>query len=77
MWNQKWNQNGISQVDGFGVGIFLRNVIYEWKVITITYRPKGQVDGRGGEIRTPDILLPKFATRKNGYSRKLRVCNVF
>jgi len=35
------------------------------------------VNGRGGEIRTPDILLPKLATMKNGYSRKLCVCNVF
>ena len=24
-----------------------------------------------------DHILEKFATRKNGYSRKLRVCNVF
>ena len=42
----------LKQVEGFGVGIFLRSVILERKVITTTYRPKGQVDGRGGEIRT-------------------------
>ena len=51
----------LTQVEGFGVGIFLRSVILEREVITTTYRPKGQVDGRGGEIRTPDILLPKQA----------------
>ncbi len=39
----------LTQVEGFGVGIFLRSVILEREVITITYRPKGQVDGRGGE----------------------------
>ena len=50
-----------TQTNEFGVGIFLRNVILEREVITTTYRPKGQVDGRGGEIRTPDILLPKQA----------------
>ena len=41
------------------MGILWRNVNYEWGIITTTYRQKGQVDGRGGEIRTPDILLPK------------------
>ena len=40
----------LTQVEGFGVGIFLRSVILEREVITTTYRPKGQVDGRGGEI---------------------------
>ena len=43
----------LTQVEGFGVGIFLRSVILEREVITTTYRPKGQVDGRGGEKRTP------------------------
>ena len=43
----------LTQVEGFGVGIFLRSVILEREVITTTYRPKGQVDGRGGEILTP------------------------
>jgi len=43
---------------------------------TITEEWSGE-SGRGGEIRTPDLPLPKFATRKNGYSRKLCVCNVF
>ena len=51
----------LTQVEGFGVGIFLRSVILERWVIPTTYRPKGQVDGRGGEIWTPDILLPKQA----------------
>ena len=51
----------LTQVEGFGVGIFLRNMISERGVITTTFRPKSQVDGRGGEIRTPDILLPKQA----------------
>ena len=40
----------LTQVEGFGVGIFLRSVILEREVITTTYRPKGQVDGRGGEM---------------------------
>ena len=39
----------LTQVEGFGVGIFLRSVILESGLITTTYRPKGQVDGRGGE----------------------------
>ena len=42
----------LTQTKGFGVGIFLRNVIYEWGVFTTTYRPKSQVDGRGGEKET-------------------------
>ena len=29
------------------MGIFWRNVNQEWRVNTTTYRPKGQVDGRG------------------------------
>ena len=40
----------LTQLEGFGVGIFLRSVILERWVILTTYRPKGQVDGRGGEI---------------------------
>ena len=40
----------LTQVEGFGVGIYLRSVILEKSVIPTTYRPKGQVDGRGGEI---------------------------
>ena len=42
----------LTQVEGFGVGIFLRSVILEREVITTTYGPKGQVDGRGGEKET-------------------------
>ena len=48
----------LTQVEGFGVGIFLRSVILEREVITTTYRPKGQVDGRGGEIRPPTSHRP-------------------
>ncbi len=40
----------LTQVEGFGVGILLKSVISERQVIPTTYRPKGQVDGRGGEI---------------------------
>ena len=43
----------LTQVEGFGMGIFLRSEILERWVIPTTYRPKGQVDGRGGEIWTP------------------------
>ena len=39
----------ITQVEGFGVGIFLRSENFESGVIPTTYRQKGQVDGRGGE----------------------------
>ena len=39
----------LTQVEAFGVWIFLRSVILERLVIPTTYRPKGQVDGRGGE----------------------------
>ena len=43
------------------MGNLWRIVNEEWRVIPTTYRTKGQVGGRGGEIRTPDILLPKQA----------------
>jgi hypothetical protein len=59
------------------VGKLWRFVIWECGVIPTTYRPNGQVDGRGGEIRTPDILLPKVDQDENRYFRKLCVCNVF
>ena len=60
----------LTQVEGFGVGIFLRSVILEREVITTTYRQKGQVDGRGGEI-----LDPTF-TRRFPPSRVVRIsCN--
>ena len=45
----------LTQVEGFGVGIFLRSVILEREVITTTYRQKGQVDGRGGEINDHSV----------------------
>ena len=62
---------------------FVAGVFLKWRIMKNTkwfqyYLDMGvELNGRGGEIRTPDILLPKLATRKNGYSRKLCVCNVF
>ena len=51
----------LTQTNEFGVGIFWRNVILERVMITRSYEPKVHLGGRGGEIRTPDILLPKQA----------------
>ena len=57
-------KNGIkmelTQTNGFGVGVFWRNVVQEWWVITTTYRPNGQVDGRGGE----KLTQPPYRTQK-------------
>ena len=50
----------LTQVEGFGVGVFLRSVILEREVITTTYRPKGQVDGRGGEIHDKSLSHDHF-----------------
>ena len=40
----------LTQTQGFGVGIFWRNVILERVMITRSYEPKVHLCGRGGEI---------------------------
>ena len=47
----------LTQTNGFGVGVFWRNVILEKVMITRSYEPKVHLCGRGGEIRTPDHLV--------------------
>jgi len=43
----------LTQTNGFGVGVFWRNVILERVMITRSYEPKVHLCGRGGEIWIP------------------------
>ena len=42
----------LTQTNGFGVGLFWRNVILERIMITRSYEQKVHLCGRGGEIET-------------------------
>ena len=37
----------LTQVEGFGVGLFWRNVVLDSSIITGCYEPKGHLGGRG------------------------------
>ena len=51
----------LTQTNGFGVGVFWRNVILERVMITRSYEQKVHLCGRGGEKRTPTSQrTPKF-----------------
>ena len=40
----------LTQTNGFGVGLFWRNVVLESSIITGGYEPKGHLGGRGERI---------------------------
>jgi len=51
----------LTQTNGFGVGVFWRNVILERVMITRSYEQKGHLGGRGERILPPTSQrTPKF-----------------
>ena len=51
----------LTQTNGFGVGVFWRNVILERVMITRSYEQKGHLGGRGETILPPTSQrTPKF-----------------